>query len=100
LRKDIREFKAKNGLERVVIVWTANTERFVDVRKGLNTTADEILASIKRNDPEVSGSQVFAVAAILEGCPYVNGAPQNTLTPGMYPIIISYLFNLRSSAGN
>lgn len=83
LRKDIREFRRANGLGHLSILWTANTERFTDVRAGLNTTADEILAAIKRNDPEVSPSQVFAVASILEGCPYINGSPQNTMVPGV-----------------
>jgi myo-inositol-1-phosphate synthase len=46
-------------------------------------TADEVLKSIKENHSEISQSQIFAVAAILEGCPYINGSPQNTLTPGV-----------------
>lgn len=83
LRKDIRDFKKNNGLETVVVLWTANTERFSDVRKGLNTTAKELLASIDRDDEEVSPSQLFAVASILEGCPYINGSPQNTFVPGV-----------------
>lgn len=83
IRKDIRDFKAKNGLGHLSVLWTANTERFCDVRAGLNTTADEVLASIRRNDPEVAPSQIFAVASILEGCPYINGSPQNTFVPGV-----------------
>jgi len=83
IRKDIREFKAKHGLETVIVLWTANTERYTDVKEGLNMTADEILNSIKNNEAEVSPSQIFAVAAILEGCPYINGSPQNTLVPGI-----------------
>merc|ERR1712232_467283 len=68
LRADIRKFKADSQLDKVVVLWTANTERFTDVRSGLNTTADEVLASIARNEAEVSQS---------------NGSPQNTLTPGV-----------------
>jgi myo-inositol-1-phosphate synthase len=83
LRKDIREFKKNNNLDSVIVLWTANTERFTDVRPGLNMTADEILDAIKRDDPEVSPSQIFAVASILEGSPYINGSPQNTLVPGV-----------------
>lgn len=83
IRKDIRDFKAKNKLDTVVVLWTANTERFSEVRAGLNMTADEMLASIQRSDPEVSQSNIFTVAAILEGCPYVNGSPQNALNPGI-----------------
>ncbi len=33
--------------------------------------------------PEVSPSTLFAVAALLEGCPFINGSPQNTLVPGV-----------------
>lgn len=67
----------------VIVLWTANTERFCDIRPGLNESADELLASIRRSDPEVSPSTVFAVASILEGCSYINGSPQNTFVPGV-----------------
>eukprot|EP00667_Euglena_gracilis_P006387 EG_transcript_6431 len=83
IRQDIRDFKSQNGLDTVIVLWTANTERFTDVRAGLNMTADELLRSIELDDEEVSPSQVFAVAAILEGAPYINGSPQNTLVPGV-----------------
>ena len=83
LRNDIRRFKTANKLDKVIVLWTANTERFTDVRAGLNLTADELLEAIKRGDEEVSPSQIFAVASILEGCPYINGSPQNTIVPGV-----------------
>ena len=51
----------------MIVLWTANTERFCDVREGLNDTADNLLASIKRDEEEVSPSTLFAVASILEG---------------------------------
>lgn len=50
----------------VIILWTANTERFCDVREGLNDTANTLLESIKRNESEISASTLFAVASILE----------------------------------
>lgn len=65
------------------MLWTANTERFAEVRSGLNTTAAELLHSIKNNDSEVAPSHIFAVASILEGAHYINGSPQNTLVPGI-----------------
>ena len=49
----------------------------------MNSTADEMLASIKNNEAEVAPSQIFAVASILEGCTYINGSPQNTLVDGI-----------------
>jgi len=83
LRADIRNFKEKHGLDRVVVFWTANTERYSDIVPGVNDTADNMLAAIKSSHSEVSPSTLFAVAAILEGQPFVNGAPQNTFVPGV-----------------
>lgn len=83
IRSDIRDFRKRSGVERIVLLWTANTERFCEVRAGLNTTANEVLASIQRNESEIAPSQIFAVAACLEGCIYLNGSPQNTLVPGI-----------------
>ena len=83
IRADIRRFKAENQLDRVVVFWTANTERYSDIIPGVNDTADNLLASIRSSHSEVSPSTLFAVAAILEGEPFVNGAPQNTFVPGV-----------------
>jgi len=82
LRKDIRDFKAKNGLDTVVVFWTANTERYSDIIPGINDTSANLLKAIKESHEEVSPSTLFAVAAILEGSPFINGAPQNTFVPG------------------
>ena len=82
IRADIRKFKQDNDLDRVVVFWTANTERYSDIIPGVNDTADNLLAAIKSSHSEVSPSTLFAVAAILEGEPFVNGAPQNTFVPG------------------
>ncbi|KAJ7104255.1 hypothetical protein B0H15DRAFT_17240 [Mycena belliarum] len=83
IRADIRKFKKDNELGRAVIFWTANTERYSDIIPGVNDTADNLLAAIKGSHSEVSPSTLFAVAAILEGEPFVNGAPQNTFVPGV-----------------
>ncbi|KAJ6513380.1 hypothetical protein C8R45DRAFT_1088419 [Mycena sanguinolenta] len=83
LRGDIRKFKADHGLDRVVVFWTANTERYSDIIPGVNDTADNLLAAVKQSHSEISPSTLFAVAAILEGEPFVNGAPQNTFVPGV-----------------
>lgn len=82
IRSDIREFKAANGLDHVVVLWTANTERYSELIPGVNDTADNLLAAVKSSHSEVSPSTIFAMAAILEGSPYINGAPQNTFVPG------------------
>lgn len=83
IRADIRRFKKQHDLDCVVVFWTANTERYSDIIPGVNDTADNLLAAICGSHTEVSPSTLFAVAAILEGAPFVNGAPQNTFVPGV-----------------
>lgn len=65
--QDIRDFKQQNNLDTIVILWTANTERFCDIKPGLNTTMQELEASLKANKAEISPSTVFAIASINEG---------------------------------
>ena len=83
LQKQIRDFKSKNKVDKVIVLWTANTERFASVEEGVNDTAENLLESIQRGEEEVSASTVFAVASILEGCTFINGSPQNTFVPGV-----------------
>ncbi|KAF2011550.1 inositol-3-phosphate synthase [Aaosphaeria arxii CBS 175.79] len=82
IRKDIQDFKAANNLDKVIVQWTANTERYADIIEGVNDTADNLLASIQSGHEEVSPSTVFAVACILDSVPFINGSPQNTFVPG------------------
>ncbi|NXA11851.1 INO1A synthase, partial [Sapayoa aenigma] len=81
IRRDIRDFREVSGVDKVIVLWTANTERFCDIVPGLNDTADNLLRAIEQG-LEVSPSTLFAVASILEGCAYINGSPQNTFVPG------------------
>lgn len=82
IRKDIREFKEKNQLDKVIVLWTANTERYAEIIPGVNDTAENLLKAIKESHDEVSPSTVFAVACILDQVAYINGSPQNTFVPG------------------
>jgi len=82
IRQNMRDFKEQNGCDSLVILWSANTERFAEIVTGLNDTAENLLASIEKNESEISPSTLFAVASILEGHTYINGSPQNTFVPG------------------
>ena len=90
IRNQIRTFKEQNGLDKVVVLWSANTERFSDIVPGLNDTAENILSSVDRNVSEISPSTIFAIASILEGCTYINGSPQNTFVPGVIDLAIKH----------
>ena len=112
VRGHIRSFKAEHGLHKVIVLWTANTERFAAIEEGTcvsgacmhpsitglsnipssyttpnrignNDTAENLLAAIARGEEEISPSTLFAVASVLEGCSYINGSPQNTFVPGV-----------------
>jgi len=82
IRSDIRNFKVANHLDKVIVIWTANTERFSSLIDGINDTADNLLKAVKDSHEEVSPSTVFAIASILENTPFINGSPQNTFVPG------------------
>lgn len=79
VREHIKSFKKDNNVENVIVLWSGNTERYSDVRAGLNDSADNLLQSIDKNDPEVSPSTIYGVASSLEGSPYINASPQNTM---------------------
>ena len=83
VRQDIRDFKAQHGLDSVIVLCTAKTQRFTDVTEGVHDTADNILKALEENHSELAPSGCYAIAAILEGCSYINGAPQNTFVPGI-----------------
>lgn len=90
IRNQIRDFKNQNGLDKVVVLWSANTERFSDIVTGMNDTAENILSAVDRNESEISPSTIFAIASILEGCTYINGSPQNTFVPGVIDLAIKH----------
>jgi len=87
VREDIRHFKEVNGAEKVIVLWTANTERYSKLGAH-NATKDALLQSIAENGSEVSPSTLYAVACILEGVPFINGAPQNTFVPGVVELAV------------
>lgn len=78
IRSNIREFKQTNNLQRVIIFWSANTERFAKHTAGVHDAPDNLLKAIEQNHPEMPPSLLYATASCLEGCSFINGAPQNT----------------------
>lgn len=80
---DIEDFKRTNGLDKVIVMWTANTERICEVKPNVHDTYHNLVKAIVDGDPDVSPSTMFAVASILCKCPFINGSPQNTLVPAV-----------------
>ena len=71
---DIRKFKAAHGLDRMVLIWCGSTEIFLT-----ESPAHQSLAAFEKgleaNDPSIPSSMIYAYAAIREGLPYANAAP-------------------------
>jgi myo-inositol-1-phosphate synthase len=83
LRKDIRQFIQVNNVDgHTTVIWSASVERPSETDF---QSANDLLQVILNNDTahDISSSMMYAVAAALEGCSFVNGGSQNTLSPAM-----------------
>ena len=74
LREDIRNFKEKNGCERLVMVWCGSTEIFLEQTE-VHQSIEAFEKGMVEFSEEISPSMVYAWAALKEGAPYANGAP-------------------------
>jgi len=74
LRQDMRDFKAKNKCDRLVIVWCASTEIFIKAAPQ-HATIEQFEKAMEKNDDAIAPSMLYAYAAIMEGIPFANGAP-------------------------
>lgn len=90
VRDQIKKFKADNKLEQLIVLWSANTERYCEVTDGVHDTSANLLKGIDEGHPEISPSIIYAVASILEGVPYINGSPQNTFVPGLIELAVQH----------
>ena len=77
VQRDIREFKEKNGLDRVVLVWCGSTERYIETNEAFSTLA-KLEEALDNDDQRIPPSMIYCYAALKEGAPYVNGAPNLT----------------------
>jgi len=78
IREDIRDFKKKNKLDRLVMVWCASTEVFLKPEE-VHQDLPSFEKGMKSNHPSIPPSMLYAYAAISEGVPFANGAPNLTV---------------------
>jgi myo-inositol-1-phosphate synthase len=74
LRQDIRTAIEKSGASRAVMVWCGSTEIYLRP-SACHASIDAFERALDSNDPAIAPSQLYAYAAIKEGVPYANGAP-------------------------
>ena len=74
VREDIAQFKEKNRLDRMVMIWCGSTEIFI-ARDAVHESIESFEQAMKSNHEAIAPSMIYAYAAIKEGIPYANGAP-------------------------
>lgn len=74
LIEDIANFKSKNGCSRLVMVWAASTEIFLE-ESDVHRTIEAFEKGLYDSDPSIAPSMIYAYAAIRSGVPFANGAP-------------------------
>jgi myo-inositol-1-phosphate synthase len=74
LIEDLRRFKQQNGCDRLVMVWCGSTEIYLT-----ESPVHESLAAFEKgleaSDDAIPSSMIYTYAALMEGIPYANAAP-------------------------
>ena len=78
VRADIRRFKQENTVDRLVMIWCGSTEIFM-VETEAHQSIEAFEKALQRSDVSIPSSMVYAYAALKEGIPYANGAPNLTV---------------------
>jgi myo-inositol-1-phosphate synthase len=71
---DMRKFKTDHGCDRLVLLWVGSTEIFM-TEAPCHQSLAAFEKGLESNDPAISSSLIYAYAAIKEGIPYGNAAP-------------------------
>lgn len=74
LMADIEEFKTKNDCSRLVMIWCASTETYIQESE-VHASLENFEKGLYENDPAISPSMIYAYAALRSGVPFINGAP-------------------------
>jgi myo-inositol-1-phosphate synthase len=78
VRDDIKRFKADNGCERLVMIWCGSTEIYMAPHE-VHDTIESLEKAIRENHEAIPPSMIYAYAALREGVPFLNGAPNLTV---------------------
>ena len=76
IRNDIAEFKTRT--DRQVLIWTGSTEIFLEP-SAVHQSLAAFEEGLDNDDPGIAPSQLYAWAALKEGIPFINGAPNLTV---------------------
>ena len=75
LRQDIRNFKKENKVDRAVMIWCGSTEVYQEPKDSIYESLESLEKALDSDNPSIAPSILYAYAALKEGVPYANGAP-------------------------
>jgi myo-inositol-1-phosphate synthase len=78
LRQDIRDFRKSSEAARLVTIWCASTETFIEPTAA-HQSVKAFEKALQQNDESIAPSMVYAYASLKEGVPFANGAPNLTV---------------------
>jgi len=86
VRADIREFKKSSGATRLVTIWCGSTETYIEP-SAAHQSVKAFEKALTQNDENIAPSMIYAYAALSEGVPFANGAPNLTVDiPAMHEL--------------
>ncbi|MFD2580902.1 inositol-3-phosphate synthase [Pedobacter vanadiisoli] len=75
---DIKNFKAENNCDRIVLVWCGSTEVYFEPSE-VHQSLAAFEQGLRDNDSRIAPSMIYAYAALKLGIPFANGAPNLTV---------------------
>jgi myo-inositol-1-phosphate synthase len=78
LMHDIEEFRGRNKLDRLVMVWCGSTEVYLEP-SAVHQSLESFEKGLRESDPGIAPSMIYAYAALKSRVPYANGAPNLTV---------------------
>ncbi len=86
VRQDIQDFKRSSGAERLVMIWCGSTETFIETGN-IHRSVEALEKAMHENNENIAPSMIYAYAALKEGVPFANGAPNLTVDiPAMHQL--------------
>ena len=78
LRQDIRNFRKSSGASRLITIWCASTETFIEPTAA-HQSVKAFEKALAKNDESIAPSMIYAYASLKEEVPFANGAPNLTV---------------------
>jgi len=78
LSSDISQFRLVNNLTKVVVVNTMSVDQKISLTK-IHNEIDEFERALDNNSPSISSGMLYAYAAIISNCSYINFTPEITI---------------------